>query len=97
MLEVLDVAFSVWWMYFALPSPSLLLACLCILATPTIECIINKWTFVHKVLELHWVTLENNVHTDKIEGILELTDHSESPFGLDTKEIDYPSRFMGSN
>ena len=67
------------------------------LATPTIEHIINKWTFVHKVSELHWVTLENNVHTDKIKEILELTDHSQSPFALDTKEIDYASRFMGSN
>lgn len=65
------------------------------LATTTIERIINKWAFVCKVSELCWVTLDNNICTDKIEGLLELAGHGESPFSLDTKEIDYPFDIQG--
>ena len=65
------------------------------LITTTIEHIINKWAFVCKVSELCWVTLDNNVRTDKIKGLLELTSHDESLFGLDKKEINYPFDIQG--
>ena len=50
------------------------------LATSTIKCIINKWIFIYEVSELRWVTLDNNICTDKVERLLKLVNHGKSSF-----------------
>ena len=87
------------WLLYSMPGGCILLPLpITITGTPehlittTIEHIINKWAFVCKVSELCWVTLDS---TDKIKGLLELTSHDKSPFGLDKKEINYPFNIQG--
>ena len=88
-LGVLVVLYSALGTSFALSFPIAITSTPAHLATSTIKCIINKWIFIYEVSELCWVTLDNNICTDKVERLLKLANHGKSSFVLNAKDIDY--------